>query len=137
MQSAIIDFATGALLGGLALSACWGWLWVVIGTVGFARGVCSGRVVLNSLTVGIVPLLLGSGAWWMRYDTVSSNGVLVAGLSVVPLAAVGLGLRRAADGRRAGFHMIEGIRHLKDELLGGHHDCGGCGHEGTDRGGCA
>jgi hypothetical protein len=129
MQPTIVDFAKGALLGGLALSACWGWLWLVVGTVGFVRGVCTGRVVLNSLTVGIVPLLLGSWVWWMRHDTVSSMGAFVAGLFVMPLIVVGLGLRRASDGRRAGLHMAEGIWQLKDELLGAHHECGGCAHE--------
>jgi hypothetical protein len=133
----MIDIVLGTLLGGLALSACWGWLWVVIGTVGFARGVCAGRVVVHSLTVGVIPLLLASSAWWMRYDMVSSNLALIGGLFVMPLIVLGLGVRKAADGRRAGLHMIDGIRHLKDELLEGHHDCGGCDHpHGADRGGC-
>jgi hypothetical protein len=128
MQSTIIDFITGVLIGGLALSACWGWMWLVVGTVGFARGACSGRVVLNSLAVGVVPLLLASWAWWMRHDSLSSNAALVVGLFVMPLTMVGLGLRKAPDGRRAGSHMANGIRHLKDELLGAHHECGGCAH---------
>ena len=139
MQSNMIDLLTGVVIGGLALSACWGMLWLAVGTVGYARGVCSGRVVVNSLTVGIVPLLLGGWAWWMRHDTVSSNGALVAGLLVMPLVVVGLGLRKASDGRRAGHHMAEGIRQLKDELLGAHHQCGGCAHgPGADgEGGCS
>ena len=40
MQSTILDFGTGVLMGGLALSASWGWLWLSIGAVGYARGVC-------------------------------------------------------------------------------------------------
>jgi hypothetical protein len=138
MQSTMIDFASGVVIGGLALSACWGWLWLVIGAVGFSRGVCGGRVVVNSLTVGIVPLLLGSWVWWVRHDIVSSNAAVLAGLCVMPLLAAGLGLRKASDGRRAGHHMAEGIRHLKDELLGAHHECGGCAHgpDADREGGC-
>ena len=138
MQSTILDFGTGALLGGLALSASWGWLWLSIGAVGYARGVCSLRIVLNSLAVGIAPLLFGSLAWWMRAEPLSANVPFAAGLLVMPIIIVGLALRRASDGRRAGLHMAEGIRHLKDELLGAHHECGGCAHDhGTNRpGGC-
>jgi hypothetical protein len=128
MPQAVVNFGTGVILGGLALSACWGWLWAVIGTVGVARGVCSIRVVMNSLLVGISPLLLGGGVLWMRAETWSMDTAVAAGLLVMPLALVGLALRRASDGRRAGLHMAEGIRHLKDELLGTHHDCAGCGH---------
>jgi hypothetical protein len=28
-----------------------------------------------------------------------------------------------------GLHMVEGIRHLRDQLLGMHHECGGCSHD--------
>ena len=34
MQYSVIDFGMGVIIGGLALSACWGWLWLIIGTVG-------------------------------------------------------------------------------------------------------
>ena len=138
MPSTILDFGTGALLGGLALSASWGWLWLSIGAVGYARGVCSLRIVLNSLAVGIAPLLVGVLAWWMRAEPLSVNAAFAAGLSVMPMIVVGLALRRASDGRRAGLHMAEAIRQLKDELLGAHHECGGCAHDhSADRpGGC-
>ena len=68
----------------------------------------------------------------------SPNVAFVAGLFVLPLLLTGLGLRKAPDGRRVGLHMLEGIRHLRDELLGTHHECGGCDHDhGADRaGGC-
>lgn len=129
MPHTVIDFGMGTIIGGLALSACWGWLWFTIGTVGLARGVCSVRVVINSLAVGLCPLLLGWGILWMRAEAFLSNTAFVVGLLVMPLTLVGLGLRKAPDGRRAGLHMAEGIRHLRDELLGLHHECGGCGHD--------
>lgn len=132
----MIDFGIGVVIGGLALSACWGWLWLVIGTVGAARGVCSLRVVMNSLVVGISPLLLGWGIWWMRAESFSSNVAFVAGMFVMPLLLSGLSLRRASDGRPVGLHMVERIRHLKDELLATHHECGDCSHDhGADRAG--
>jgi hypothetical protein len=129
MQHTVIDFGMGTIIGGLALSACWGWLWFTIGTVGLARGVCSVRVVINSLVVGLSPVLLGWGIWWMRAEAFSPSAAFFGGLFVMPLLLVGLGLRKAPDGRRAGLHMAEGMLHLKDELLGLHHECGGCGHD--------
>jgi hypothetical protein len=125
----IMDFGMGVILGGLVMSACWGWLWLVIGTIGFARGVCHPRVLVNSAVVGVSPILLGGVLWWMRGEGFSPNVVVAAGLLVMPLMVIGLGLRKASDGRRAGLHMAEGIRHLKDELLGAHHDCEACGHD--------
>lgn len=129
MQSSIIDFGTGVIVGGLALSACWGWWWLGVGTVGYVRGICRRRVVVNGLVVGVSPLLLAWGLWWLRADAFSSRMAFVGGLFVVPLVLIGLSLRKASDGRRVGGHMVEGIRHLKDELLGTHHECGGCGHD--------
>ena len=125
----LIDVGTGVIIGGLVLSACWGWLWLVIGTIGFARGVCHPRVLVNSAVVGVSPILLAWGLWWLRGEAFSPNGGVVAGLLVMPLTVIGLGLRKAPDGRLAGVHMVEGIRHLKDELLGVHHDCDACGHD--------
>ena len=138
MQHGIIDFGVGVVMGGLALSASWGWLWLVIGTIGLARGVCRLRVVMNSLVVGISPLLLAWGLWWLKPEALSLTAAFVSGLCVMPLFVTGLGLRKAPDGRRAGLHMVDGIGLLKDELLGTHHECGGCGHDhGADSaGGC-
>ena len=132
----MIDFGVGVIMGGLALSACWGWLWVVIGMVGVARGVCSLRIVMNSLAVGLSPLLLGWGVWWMRTEAFSPSVAFIAGTFIMPLLLTGLGLRRASDGRPVGLHLVEGIRHLKDELLATHRECGDCGREpGAERGG--
>ena len=129
MESSVIDFGTGVIVGGLALSACWGWWWLVIGTVGFARGIGRPRVVMNSFAVGVSPLLLAWGLWWLRAEAFSPRIAFVGGFLVMPLLVTGLGLRRAADGRRVGQHMLQGIRHLREELLGRHHDCGGCDHD--------
>ena len=127
-----MDVGTGALIGGLALSACWGGLWFVIGTIGLVRGVCSLRVVLNSVVVVVSPVVLGWGIWWMRGNELSSDMAFVGGLLIMPLVVITLALRRTSDGRRVGHHMAEGVRRLKDELLGAHHACAGCGHDHAD-----
>jgi hypothetical protein len=132
MQEALLDFGIGAIIGGLSLSACWGLFWLAVGTVGFSRGTCSWRVLLNSLVVGVVPLMLVSALLWMRGAPLRPSLAFAAGLSVMPLALLVFGLRSAPDGRRAGTHMLEGARHLIDELLGKHHECGGCGHNHGD-----
>ena len=134
----MLDFGTGVLMGGLALSAGWGWLWLSIGTVGYARGVCGLRIVLNSLGVGVASLFFGVLAWWIWPYSLSFNALFAAGLVVMPMLVLGLALRRTSDGRRAGLHMAEGIRQLKNELLGVHHECGGCAQDhGHDQpGGC-
>jgi len=138
MLDAVIDFGVGLLMGGLGLSVCWGLFWLTIGTVGVARRTCSWRVLLNSAVVGGLPLLLILGLMWAGGAGHRAGSAFAAGLSVMPMIVIGLGLRQAPDGQRAGAHMLEGVRHLMDELLGKHHDCGGCGHEHEprDAGGC-
>ncbi len=135
MQDWLVDLAFGVLCGGLAVSACWGLFWLAVGTVGFSRGTSTMRVLLNSVTVTIMPLLFMLLLMWLRGPSRQQGLAFGTGLAVVPLVLVGLGLRRAPDGRRAGAHMLGGIRHLMDELLGKHHGCGGCDHE-HDHGGC-
>jgi hypothetical protein len=129
MQDAIVDFGIGILAGGLGLSICWGLFWLVISTIGLVRRACSWRAVLNSVVVGGVPLLLIWGLVWARGSQHGSDAAFTVGLSIMPLILIGLGLRQAPDGQRAGAHMILGVRHLIDELLGGHHACGRCAHE--------
>lgn len=124
-----MDFGMGVIMGGLALSACWGWLWTIVGAVGVARGVCRLRVVMNGLVVGISPLLLGLAAWWMRPGVVAADGAFLAGVSVMPLLLTGFALRRAPDGRAVGVHLVHDVRRLKDDLLGTHRDCGDCGRD--------
>ena len=57
----VIDFAVGAVLGGLLLSAAWGLFWLGVGSIGFTRGTCGWRVAFNGMTVAVVPLLLAWG----------------------------------------------------------------------------
>ena len=131
-----MDFVIGVIIGGLSLSACWGGFWLVIGAVGAARGVSNRRAVINSLVMGISPLLLGWAVWWMRAEGFPANRPFIAGILVMPALLLGLAMRRASDGRPVGLHMIEGIRHVKDQLLGTHQDCGDCGRDhGADRAG--
>jgi hypothetical protein len=127
MNGGWVEFGIGLLAGGLALSACWGLFWLIIGTIGISRGTCNGRVIVNSLTVGVVPLMLMAGMWWWQGADRHVSSAFGWGLLGMPVVLFGLGLRQAPDGQRAGLHMLEGVRHLMDQLLGRHHDCGGCG----------
>ncbi len=130
----LADFGIGFLVGGLALSAAWGVFWLGVSLVGLRRGTCGPRVVLNSLVVGLVPMGFIAGlVWWQ--GTGGGAPAFGVGLAGMPLVAVALALRPAADGRLAGSHLLGGVRQLMDDLLGAHHGCGGCGHE-HDHGGC-
>jgi hypothetical protein len=127
-MSSVLNFAVGALLGGLLLSAAWGLLWLVVGAIGLWRRTCSWRVVANSLVIAVVPLLL---AWALLSvpDEVTPNMVFVAGLLVMPFILAGLALRPVSGGHRAGASMLRGIGLLIDDLLGRHQACGGCDHD--------
>ena len=127
MNQEWIAFGVGLLVGGLSLSACWGLFWLAIGTVGLIRGTCGWRVVLNSLTVGAVPLMLIAGLFWLHGGGYGVSSAFGMGIMGMPIVLLGFGLRQAPDGRRAGTHMLDGVRQLVDELLGRHHECGGCG----------
>ena len=127
-MSSALNFAVGALLGGLLLSAAWGLLWLVVGAIGLWRRTCSWRVVANSLVIAVVPLVL---AWALLSvpDEVSPNTVFVVGLLVMPFILAGLALRPVSGGHRAGASMLRGIGLLIDDLLGRHQACGGCDHD--------
>ncbi len=129
MQDGLVDLLTGLLVGGLAMSACWGLFWLAIGTVGLARGTCSWRVVLNSSAVLMAPLFFSAMLLWFRGPSHAAHGAFLIGLGIMPLIVIGLGWRQAPDGQRAGAHMLGGVRHLMDELTGKHRGCGGCSHE--------
>jgi len=136
MQDGLLDAAMGAVIGGLMMSACWGLFWLAIGMIGLMRRTCGWQVVLNSLAVSSVPLMLALGLVWWRGPAPVSGTAFAFGLCLMPLVLVGFGSRRAPDGQRAGAHMLGGVRHLMDELLGKHHACGGCSHE-HEQGGCS
>lgn len=137
MQNELLDFGAGVLCGGLMMSASWGLFWLAVGTVGVTRGTCSWRVLLNSVAVAAIPLLLGFLLIWLRGSALAFGLAYGLGLSVMPLVLIGFGLRQAPDGQRAGTRMLDGVRHLVDELLGKHHGCGGCGQEHDQgHGGC-
>ena len=129
MNQGVIEFVVGLLVGGLGLSACWGLFWLVIGMVGLARRTCNWLVVLNSLAVGMVPLLLIAGLFWWQGSASGVSSAFGLGLLGMPIVLFGFALRQAPDGQRAGTHMLDGVRHLMDELLGKHQGCGGCDHE--------
>jgi len=129
MNQGMIDFVLGVLVGGLGLSACWGLFWLAIGIAGLIRRTCGWRVVLNSLTVGAVPILLIATMFWWRGGGYGVSSSFAMGTMGMPIVLLGLGFRQAPDGRRAGTHMLEGVRQLMEELLGRHHECGGCGEE--------
>ncbi len=136
-----IEFGTGVLMGGLGVSACWGLFWLVIGVVGFRRGTCSRQMLFSALAASGAPLVMIALLLWARGVAQGPGLEFVGGLSVVPLVLVGFGLRRAPDGQLAGVHMVGGVRHLMDKLLGHHHACGGCsggcsGGPGQGAGGC-
>jgi hypothetical protein len=127
-MSSALNFAVGALLGGLVLSAAWGLLWLVVGAIGLWRRTCSWRVVANSVVIAVVPLLL---AWALLSvpDEVTPNMVFVVGLLVMPFILAGLALRPVSGGHRAGASMLRGIGLLINDLLGRHQACGGCDHD--------
>lgn len=136
MTRGLMDFGAGVLIGGLGLSACWGFFWLAIGLAGLIRKTCSWRVVLNSLTVGVVPLILILGLFWWYGGASAVSPAFGAGVLGMPIVLFGLGLRQAPDGQRAGVHMLDGMRNLMDKLLGKHQGCGGCSHD-HDHEGCA
>jgi len=127
MSHSVTTFGIGLLVGGLTISSCWGLFWLTIGTVGLIRRTCSWRVILNSLAVGVIPLLMIAGLMWLPNEGQGFGAAFGAGLLVMPLVLAGVGLRRAPDGRPAWIHMVDGVRRLMDELLGRHHACTGCG----------
>lgn len=135
MTNLLIDGVVGFLTGGLALSAAWGLFWSVISLVGLIRRTCGGRVLGMSLLGGGVPLVLAIVlVWWMGHLERMSV-VFAVGLMGMPTVLGVLWLRRMPDGQRAGTHLVAGVRHLMEDLLGVHQGCGGC-HDGHDQRTC-
>jgi hypothetical protein len=129
MTHALIDCVMGFVMGGLAVSTAWGLFWLGISLVGRTRGTCGWPVVFKSTVAAVVPLsLVGALLWWMGRTT-SLTLAFGVGLIGMPAVLCGLWLRRMPDGRRAGAHMVVGVRQLMAELLSTHQGCGGCHHE--------
>ena len=135
MTEGLIDVAVGLLLGGLGVSACWGLFWLAITLTGLSRRTCSGAVVQKSFLAGVLPLVLMAGLIWWYQRRHGFTAAFGAGLLALPVVLLGFALRETPDGQRAGMHMVEGVRHLMDQLLGKHQGCGGCDHE-EHHGGC-
>ncbi|MBK8275046.1 MAG: hypothetical protein IPP12_13360 [Nitrospira sp.] len=127
MMHPLIEFVLGVVSGGLAVSTAWGLFWLGVSLKGRARGTCGWPVVLKSTVAGVVPLsLVAAVLWWMGGRANLAFGIGVLGM---PTLLLGLWLRRMPDGRRAGTHMVAGVRQLMGEILGTHQGCGGCDHE--------
>jgi hypothetical protein len=122
MMHPLIEFVLGVVSGGLAVSTAWGLFWLGVSLKGRARGTCGWPVV-----AGVAPLsLVAAVLWWMGGRANLLFGIGVLGM---PTLLLGLWLRRMPDGRRAGTHMVAGVRQLMGEILGTHQGCGGCDHE--------
>jgi hypothetical protein len=135
MTDVVIDSLAGFLTGGLALSSAWGFFWLAISLVGLNRGTCGWRVVFMGLVGGLVPLALAIVLVWWMGGPERLTSVFAVGLMGMPTVLSGLWLRRMPDGQRAGTHLVAGVRHLMEELLGVHRGCGGC-HDGHDHKTC-
>ncbi len=129
------EFMTGFLTGGFALSAAWGFFWLVIGLVGLGRQTCGWPIVLKGAIGGGVPLGLAIVLVWWMGGLGQITTVFLVGLMGMPVVLAGLWLRPMPDGKLAGTYLVEGVRHLMEELLGQHQGCGGC-HDGHDHGTC-
>ena len=129
MMHPLIEFVLGFVTGGLVVSAAWGLFWLGVSLIGRGRGTCGWSVVLKSTVAGVVPLsLVGLLLWWLG-GAAGMTLVFGAGLIGMPTVLLGLWMRWMPDGRRAGTHMVEGVRQLMAELLGTQQGCGGCQHE--------
>ena len=135
MTDVLIDSFAGFLTGGLALSAAWGLFWLSISLVGLSRRTCNRRIVLMSLLGGLVPLALAIAlVCWMGHLE-RMTAAFAVGLMGMPTVLAGFWLRRMPDGQRAGIHLVAGVRHLMEDLLGTHQGCGDC-HDGHDHKAC-
>lgn len=129
MMETLIDFGAGFLAGGLAVSMVWGLFWFVIGVVGRSRRTCGWSTVSKGLVGGFVSFSLLIGLlWWCGsgYDGVW----FASGLLGMPGLLLILSLRPMPDGKMAGMHLLEGVRALVEDLLGGHQRCDGCHSQG-------
>lgn len=130
-MTSIIDFVTGFVTGGLLVSTTWGLFWLGVSLIGRARGTCGWPVVLKSTAAGVIPFSLVVALFWWIGGAASVTLWFGVGLLGMPSILSGLWLRRMPDGRRAGTHMVAGVKQLMAELLNTQQGCGGCDHEHT------
>ncbi len=129
MIDTIFSFLLGLVCGGLSVSACWGLFWLVLASVGLAKGTSSWKVVRASVIAGAIPAaLLGVVGASMDPARVGT-WPFVCGVLALPVLLIGLGLRRLPDGTRVAGRLLGGVQMMKDTMLGHHHACGGCGDE--------
>ena len=126
MVDAGLSFGAGLLIGGFSLMLVWGLLWVIVGTIGFARRTCGSAVLLSSICSSTIAGLSIAGIWWAMDQARLSSPALHIGLFSIPLALMVASVYRLEDGRRIGPAFIEGSRAMLHQLLGVHQD--GCGH---------
>lgn len=124
-----ISFAFGVVLGGLAVSACWGLFWLTLASVGLARGTSTWKVVRASAMAAVVPTALFAVACMAVNPARMESWSFLLGVPAVPATLVMLAMRRLPDGTRVGARLIGGAHAMIDTILGRHHECGGCEHE--------
>lgn len=128
MTDTLTDIGAGLVVGGLTVSAVWGFFWLAIGLIGWRRGTCGWGIVMKGLAGGFIPLSLVIGLSWWRVGGGSDELWFMSGLVGVPALLLALSLRSMPDGRTAGTHLLEGVRSLRADLLGAHQGCAGCPH---------
>jgi hypothetical protein len=130
MMETLMDFGTGFLAGGLAVSMVWGLFWFVIGVIGWSRRTCGWSIVSKGLAGGLVSCSLLIGLLWWRGESGYDGVWFASGLLGMPGLLLILSLRPMPDGKTAGMHLLGGVRSLMGDLLGGHQRCDGCHLQG-------
>jgi len=119
----------GILVGGLSVSAGWGLFWLVLASVGLARGTSGWKVVRAGFMAGAVPLALLLWIVFAMDEGRLGTWPFALGLAAVPAALIGLGMRKLPDGTRVAGRLFGGTQVMMDTILGRHRECGGCGDE--------
>lgn len=131
MMETLMDFGTGFLIGGLAVSMVWGLFWFVIGVIGWSRRTCGWSIMSKGLAESLVSFSLLIGLLWWHGGSGYDGLWLASGLLGMPGLLLILSLRPMSDGKTAGMHLLEGVRSLVADLLGRHQRCDGCHPQGN------